>query len=102
MHCFDESLPLRGRGNQLLPACRCQAVISGATPVRRRFPLCGHPPLLQQPLEGGVEGPVIDHEFLLRLVSQKLRDSVGVVRPDLKASQDEYFQRPLQQIEPVR
>lgn len=52
-------------------------------------------------MEGGVERTVIDEKLAIRLLLQELRDPIGVVGLQLQAAQDENFQRPLEEIEPL-
>jgi len=52
-------------------------------------------------LECRVQGAVVDEKLAVRLLLEKLRDSIGVVRLQLEASEDQYFKSSLKQFQSV-
>ena len=54
---------------------------------------------MQQPLERGVQGTIIDQKFVIGLLFEVLRNSVGVVRSALQATEDENFEGALQEFQ---
>lgn len=60
------------------------------------------PTLLQQPLEGRIQRAIINQEFILGLMLEKLRNPVSVVWSQLQAAQDQNFERALQKLEPLK
>lgn len=79
-----------------------KAVILGPARIGRRFPSGGNPSALQQSLQSRVKRSVVDQKLTLGLLLEKLRNSVGVVRPGLQAPQDQDLQSSLQELEPFR
>ena len=88
--------------DQLPAAQRREAVIAGAASVGRGLPLAGDPFALEQALQRGIEGAVIDDELVAGLLFEKLRDAVSMIRSSPQAAQNEDFQRTLQELQPVQ
>src|SRR5262245_32123773 len=95
-----QAFPLTGFCRELLAAGFRQRVEARSPVVVRGAPFGTDPSLLFEPLQGGVEGAVIDQERVFRLPLNAEGDAVAVLRPEQKRAEDQQIEGALEKGDP--
>jgi hypothetical protein len=91
-------VPPRGLHGQLRPPLGREAIVAGAAIVFGRPPERSDPAAILEPVEGGIERPVLDLQHVLGAMFDGLRDGVPVCRPECERFEDQHVERSLQQL----
>src|SRR5437867_2383527 len=93
-----EPVPLRFFGGELLPPERREPVVLAFALLRRaRFPFRGDEGLALEPVEGGIEGAVLEAQDLVGRPLNVLGDLVAVRGAEQQRPKNEHVERALQQ-----
>jgi len=101
-HCLNKKLPLGFFQRELLLTFGRKPVELRALVVLGDSPLGLDPTLAPQPVEGGVEGTVLNLQQVVGLGADDLSDSVAVLGAPLESAEDEEVESALQDVEFVR
>ena len=90
-----QAVPLRFFGLEPLPAERCEPVVLAlALLLSERFPLRRHPLPSFEPVEGGVQGAMLEAEDVVGRPLDVPRNLVAVRRAEDQGAEDQQVERP--------
>src|SRR4029453_4932578 len=83
--------------NELTSSTLGQRIEASLPVVRRRSPRRGDPAFFFQSLQGGIQRPMFDQEFVVRGLLDCARDTLPMLRAKNERTQNEHVERALHQ-----
>src|SRR5580698_6337960 len=101
-YCCGQFIPRFLAGIELAAAGSCELVVFGATVIIRRAPMGLDQAAALEPVQGRIQGALLDAQHIARHLLYAFGDGPAVLRTKGDCSEDEQIQRPLWKIDILR